>query len=84
MRLLSVLNSEQTGPHVMFWFARSLASAPQVSYEEFFEQSVSPEHVSQYLGHALLVASFVAINVAVAFTNLDFSSVSNFACRFGW
>ncbi|KAK3682147.1 ferric reductase NAD binding domain-containing protein [Podospora appendiculata] len=35
-------------------------------------------------GHALLVSAYVAINVACTFTNLDTSSQSNYAARFGW
>lgn len=35
-------------------------------------------------GHALLVTTYVAINLAVSFTNLDMSSMTNFASRFAW
>ncbi|KAK0615041.1 ferric reductase NAD binding domain-containing protein [Bombardia bombarda] len=35
-------------------------------------------------GHALLVAAYVAINAAATFTNLNTSTMSNFANRFGW
>ncbi|KAK4211104.1 ferric reductase NAD binding domain-containing protein [Rhypophila decipiens] len=34
-------------------------------------------------GHALLVATYVALNAAVSFTNVD-SSMGNIANRFGW
>ncbi|KAK0616286.1 ferric reductase NAD binding domain-containing protein [Immersiella caudata] len=33
-------------------------------------------------GHALLVSTYVAINLAITFTNLDKSSITNYASRF--
>lgn len=36
-------------------------------------------------GHALVVTAYVAINLAVAFTNVDMSvAIPNVAARFGW
>jgi len=35
-------------------------------------------------GHALLITTFVAINLAVTFTNLDTSSNTTIASRFAW
>ncbi|KAL8363529.1 hypothetical protein RB601_009343 [Gaeumannomyces tritici] len=35
-------------------------------------------------GHGVLVAIYVAVNVAMIFTNLDMSKNSNIAARFGW
>ncbi|KAL2129389.1 hypothetical protein VTI74DRAFT_7847 [Chaetomium olivicolor] len=38
----------------------------------------------QSAGHALVVAAYVAINAAVAFNNVDTSSLSNVSSRLGW
>lgn len=34
-------------------------------------------------GHAILVAAYVAVNLAIVFTNID-NSMGNLGNRFGW
>lgn len=35
-------------------------------------------------GHAVLYSVYLAINLILTFTGLDFSRTTNFAARFGW
>jgi hypothetical protein len=35
-------------------------------------------------GHSMTIATYVAINAAVSFTNVDLTSMGTIAARFGW